>query len=183
MEIMIQGDKASKDVYVARPHSKFPYTLARMLQEEQNSGVVEWLNGKIIIYNIKKLESDVLSKYFNHSKYTSFLRQLNNFGFIKLKQNQKPKFEGSVYVNESTTLDIQSIMRIKSKHKNVMKKSKLDLAPDKYKNIMENRKLQEPKKLRRSSDKIVLHFDVPSCGSSDCKCCSIIHQTMSFQRG
>jgi HSF-type DNA-binding len=41
-------------------------------------------SGRIEVHSPQKLESHVLKKYFRHSKFASFQRQLNYFGFRKL---------------------------------------------------------------------------------------------------
>lgn len=58
-----------------------------------------------------RLESEVLQKYFRHSKFASFQRQLNYFGFRK--NAGKGKMAPCSYVNEATTNDISSILMIK----------------------------------------------------------------------
>ena len=98
---------------VSSSSSRFLHMLIRMLQEQKNFSIVEWIDGQIAIHHPKKLESKILYKYFNHSKYTSFQRQLNNFGFRKMRQVQKGKYEPCFYTNKSTTLDIQSIMGLR----------------------------------------------------------------------
>lgn len=69
--------------------------------------------GKIEVHNPHKLASDVLHKYFRHSKFASFQRQLNYFGFRKLAG--KGKMAPCSYVNEATTMDFRSILAIKRK--------------------------------------------------------------------
>jgi HSF-type DNA-binding len=88
---------------------EFLYQLTKMLTDE-NKDVIEWVSGKcacfcwtvcpvlpfthlsyialasgrIEVHSPQKLESHVLKKYFRHSKFASFQRQLNYFGFRKL---------------------------------------------------------------------------------------------------
>ena len=68
-------------------------------------------SGKIDVHNPHKLASDVLHKYFRHSKYASFQRQLNYFGFRKLAG--KGKMSPCSYVNDAATMDIRSLLTIK----------------------------------------------------------------------
>jgi hypothetical protein len=69
--------------------------------------------GKIEVHSPQKLESQVLHKYFRHSKFASFQRQLNYFGFRKLAG--KGKMAPCSYVNDDTTLDLRSLLLIKRK--------------------------------------------------------------------
>jgi HSF-type DNA-binding len=85
---------------------EFLYQLTKMLTDP-NKDVIEWVSGKcaccrlsgsalsalshtvldvgrIEVHSPQKLESHVLKKYFRHSKFASFQRQLNYFGFRKL---------------------------------------------------------------------------------------------------
>merc|ERR1712232_1400995 len=75
--------------------------------------VIEWANGKIEVHNPHRLASEVLQKYFRHSKFASFQRQLNYFGFRKLAG--KGKMAPCSYVNEAATQDIGSLLLIKRK--------------------------------------------------------------------
>lgn len=63
------------------------------------------------MHNPHKLASDVLHRYFRHSKYASFQRQLNYFGFRKLAG--KGKMAPCSYVNEAATEDLGSILTLK----------------------------------------------------------------------
>ena len=68
--------------------------------------------GKIDVHNPHRLASDVLHKYFRHSKYASFQRQLNYFGFRKLAG--KGKMSPCSYINDAATMDIRSLLTIKA---------------------------------------------------------------------
>jgi HSF-type DNA-binding len=74
------------------------------------------------VHNPHKLASDVLQKYFRHSKFASFQRQLNYFGFRKLAG--KGKMAPCSYVNEATTMDYRSILAIKRKTTATLPKEK-----------------------------------------------------------
>jgi len=90
--------------------AEFLYQLTKMLTDD-NREVIEWSNGKIEVHNPHKLASDVLHKYFRHSKFASFQRQLNYFGFRKLAG--KGKMAPCSYVNDAATSDLRSLLLIK----------------------------------------------------------------------
>ena len=61
------------------PPDYFVIKLYQMLQEQRE--VLTWdPDGGIIIHDRQRLEA-TLSVYFRHNRFTSFQRQLNNFGF------------------------------------------------------------------------------------------------------
>lgn len=89
---------------------EFLYQLTKMLTDDHRD-IIEWSNGKIEVHNPTKLEKEVLNQYFRHSKYASFQRQLNYFGFRKLAG--KGKMAPCSYVNENATSDLRSLLRMK----------------------------------------------------------------------
>jgi hypothetical protein len=94
------------------PVAEFLYQLTKMLTDD-NTEVVEWLDGRIKVHFPERLENEVLHKYFRHSKFASFQRQLNYFGFRKIAG--KGKMSPCSYVNDSATSDIRSLLLIKRK--------------------------------------------------------------------
>ena len=78
-------------------------------------------DGGIIIADVNKFSSMILPKYYNHNKYSSFVRQLNLYGFHKSKGVIK---EGDGYehdkLNKNSTIeDIKQILK-KNKRKNYL---------------------------------------------------------------
>jgi hypothetical protein len=67
----------------------------------------------IEVHNPYKLESQVLHKYFRHSKFASFQRQLNYFGFRKIAG--KGKMAPCSYVNQTASGDIGCLLLMKRK--------------------------------------------------------------------
>lgn len=94
------------------PVAEFLYQLTKMLTDD-NSEIIEWVDGRIKVHHPERLETEVLHKYFRHSKFASFQRQLNYFGFRKIAG--KGKMSPCSYVNESATSDIRSLLLIKRK--------------------------------------------------------------------
>jgi hypothetical protein len=94
------------------PVAEFLYQLTKMLTDD-NSEIIEWVEGRIKVHHPERLEAEVLHKYFRHSKFASFQRQLNYFGFRKIAG--KGKMSPCSYVNENATSDIRSLLLIKRK--------------------------------------------------------------------
>ncbi|KAH9076910.1 hypothetical protein Ae201684P_010840 [Aphanomyces euteiches] len=68
---------------------KFLRSLYRMLEVEDPSVICWTVDGCAIqILSERRLETEILRKYFNHEKASSFQRQLNNFGFRKWTKTQ-----------------------------------------------------------------------------------------------
>ena len=74
--------------------------------------------GKIEVHSPHKLETHVLNRYFRHSKFASFQRQLNYFGFRKLAG--KGKMAPCSYVNDATTDELGSLLLIKVRRLKMM---------------------------------------------------------------
>ena len=102
------GDRGNQH----HPVAEFLYQLTKMLTDD-NSEIIEWVDGRIKVHYPDRLEGEVLHKYFRHSKFASFQRQLNYFGFRKIAG--KGKMSPCSYVNESATSDIRSLLLIKRK--------------------------------------------------------------------
>lgn len=102
------GDRGSQH----HPIAEFLYQLTKMLTDD-NSEIIEWVDGRIKVHYPERLEGEVLHKYFRHSKFASFQRQLNYFGFRKIAG--KGKMSPCSYVNEAATTDIRSLLLIKRK--------------------------------------------------------------------
>lgn len=94
------------------PIAEFLYQLTKMLTDD-NSEIIEWSDGRIKVHYPERLEGEVLHKYFRHSKFASFQRQLNYFGFRKIAG--KGKMSPCSYVNDAATSDIRSLLLIKRK--------------------------------------------------------------------
>lgn len=115
------------------PVAEFLYQLTKMLTDDNNH-VIEWTAGRICVHDPQKLADTVLHKYFRHSKYASFQRQLNYFGFRKIAG--KGKMSPCSYVNDAATLDLRSLLFIKRKTSNSASK----------KNSEKNRETDEDKR-------------------------------------
>lgn len=74
----ITSDTASASV------PRFVRSVYDMLQNEDQR-ILSWSadGSHFQVHDVTRLESEVLRKYFKHNKFSSFQRQLNNFGFHK----------------------------------------------------------------------------------------------------
>jgi len=109
------------------PVAEFLYQLTKMLTED-NTQVIEWTAGRICVHNPQKLADTVLHWYFRHSKYASFHRQLNYFGFRKIAGNRK--MSPCSYVNDAARLDLRSLLLLRRKTRSSAAKKNPDKSRD-----------------------------------------------------
>lgn len=95
----------------AKQVPEFLCLLTRLLLDGPKD-IIEWRDGKIIIYNPLMMESDVLKRYFRHSNLKSFKRQLNNFGFRMLSRS-KPDSGQIAYVHSDVGPNVTTLLTIK----------------------------------------------------------------------
>ncbi|KAI3930824.1 hypothetical protein MKX01_037270 [Papaver californicum] len=57
-----------------------------MVDDTNTDSIISWCssNGSFIIYDMIAFQKELLSKYFKHSNFSSFMRQLNTYGFRKM---------------------------------------------------------------------------------------------------
>jgi len=125
--------KKRKSAGAAKQH-QLPMFLTKTYHmiEKCDQGVATWSeNGdNFVVKNVEKFASSVLPQYFKHSNFSSFARQLNFYGFRKLKAEpiltadydartasyvrfyhekfQKDKPELLVHIKRATKSDVQS---------------------------------------------------------------------------
>ena len=71
----------------------FPAKLHAMLEDSESQGfqdIVAWQPGgkSFKVYNQQRFSSEIMSQYFNQTKYKSFQRQLNIYGFRRIHSGE-----------------------------------------------------------------------------------------------
>ena len=86
----------------------------------RNKELVKWseTGDSIIITDINTFSDKILPEYFNHNNYSSFIRQLNMYGFRK--QNKEKKTKQEEYKNEFFKKDCKDLL------KNITRKKRTD---------------------------------------------------------
>lgn len=66
----------------------FPQRLMELLDDEGNDDIIGWLpHGRgFLIYQKRRFAAELMGKYFKQSKFTSFTRKLNRWGFTRISR-------------------------------------------------------------------------------------------------
>lgn len=97
-----------------RAPAQFLVQLVAILKDD-NDDYIEWTTDKngnniLRVHRPTAFAAKIIPLYFRHSKYSSFQRQLNYFGFKKIAG--KGQSTPCVYVNNETTNDVSSLLCI-----------------------------------------------------------------------
>lgn len=132
-----RSTKSKRNCDAAR--NTFPKTLKYILSQPTLTSIVSWLpHGRsFLVHNAKKMESEVLPRFFKQTKIKSFLRQLNKWGFKRITA-KKGVDEGSYYHeyflrgnNKSTLIANMKYVKVKGEG-NKQWQSNPDEEPDFY---------------------------------------------------
>lgn len=109
---------------------RLPVFLTKMLQMVENGdkSIVRWdSSGRtVIIESVSKFADEVLPKYFKMKKFTSFVRQLNLYGFRKISSEMDPnqcEFFHSCFRQGKTELLERIVRRTKVRETTNLKKN------------------------------------------------------------
>ena len=130
LPMSVMPSSSQRDDAVTHPVPEFLCHLFSMLCDPALSNLISWSVpvedepdslgggikgiGKVVVHDPEGLQEEVLGKYYRHSKYASFQRQLNYFGFKKrLHGGKKAKLSPCSYVHEKLGLEPQSLFQLK----------------------------------------------------------------------
>ena len=77
---------------------------------EERPEIIRWRRGDIVIPDPAALERN-LSKYYKHSKYASFQRQLNNFGYRRKFTDQQAA--ETVYERQGASENLDDLLALR----------------------------------------------------------------------
>ncbi|KAF9792162.1 hypothetical protein BJ322DRAFT_18106 [Thelephora terrestris] len=74
----------------------FLQKLYQILNDEENSNVISWTaeGDSFTVLDHERFAREVIAKWFKHNKWTSFVRQLNMYGFHKVQHLQQGVLKG-----------------------------------------------------------------------------------------
>ena len=130
--------KKKKRITKPKAEPSFLIKLHSILNDDNDkySNYIQWRKGGLsfIIFNENSFTEEVIPHYFKHDNFASFIRQLNNYNFRKIKSNKKGEYiyEHDEFNKNTTKEDIQFI-----KKKNKSEEPENDIIiPIKEKNIL-----------------------------------------------
>mmetsp|Transcript_23468 Transcript_23468/g.34902 ORF Transcript_23468/g.34902 Transcript_23468/m.34902 type:complete len:382 (+) Transcript_23468:179-1324(+) len=98
--------------------NKFVRRLHEMLASEQNSGIVEWRKGLLVLHSTHAFTKNILPKYFGTKNFKTFRRQLNYYGFVHVRSfSATGSTTTALWVNQDLakrgTKSISSVLMLK----------------------------------------------------------------------
>ncbi len=98
--------------------NKFVRRLHEMLLSEQNSGIVEWRKGLLVLHSTDAFTKNILPKYFGTKNFKTFRRQLNYYGFVHVRSfSATGSTTTALWVNQDLakrgTRSISSVLMLK----------------------------------------------------------------------
>ncbi|ORX81760.1 hypothetical protein K493DRAFT_270309 [Basidiobolus meristosporus CBS 931.73] len=94
------SDKSSPSPNVRILNNNFVHKLHGMVIDKQYQHLISWnySGTSFIVCNITEFSKDVLPKHFKHNNFSSFVRQLNMYGFHKV--NKSPRGHRTLAENQ-----------------------------------------------------------------------------------
>ena len=94
--------------------TRFPLLLHTILKEDEHPSILSWcLDGNsFAVYDSGKFEKEVMPNYFQTSKWLSFLKQLNVYGFHKTNERDFAVYCHRDFVRNEPSL-LNRIIRVK----------------------------------------------------------------------
>jgi hypothetical protein len=129
-----QPSAAGPNDLPTHPVPEFLCHVLAMVQDPSLSPIISWVvsdesvdiahgdedlkgTGKIVIHDPKQFEEQVLGKYYRHSKFSSFQRQMNYFDFSKRVLGGRGKLSACEFVNKHLSADPVSLLGLKRRMK------------------------------------------------------------------
>ena len=105
-----------KDACANRGTVEFPQKLADIVARHADVASWDATARKLVIVDPVRFESEVMPHYFKAREYTSFERQLNVYGFSKVKQSaaEAPRPAGALVYSNTAVADLTKLVRRKS---------------------------------------------------------------------